>query len=66
MTPDQSAELARWILLDFLWGLSGAMAWDLIKVGMARAIAVAVGVLARHQRIAAARKRAEDAFFESQ
>lgn len=67
MTADQSIEFFRWMmLLALLGGFLGALAWDLVKVGLSRGTAAIAEVLARRQRIAAARKRAEDSFFESQ
>ena len=66
MTADQSIEFVRsTMLLALLGGLLGAMAWDLVKVGLSRGTAAIAEVLARRQRIAAARKRAEDSFFEA-
>lgn len=67
MTAEQATEFVRLMLLESLiGGLLGAIAWDAIKSGSAAFISGVSELLARRQRIAAARKRAEDSFFESQ
>lgn len=58
MTPDQAAQFLRWMMLmALLGGFLGAMAWDVIKVEIARVIAFLANALARRQRIKAARAR---------
>lgn len=58
MTNEQAAEFLRWMMLMALvGGFLGAMAWDVIKVEIARLIAFLANALARRQRIKAARSR---------
>jgi len=58
MTAEQATEFVRLMLLESLiGGLLGAIAWDAIKSGSAVFISGVSELLARRQRIKAARSR---------
>lgn len=58
MTAEQATEFVRLMLLESLiGGLLGAIAWDAIKSGSAAFISGLSELLARRQRIKAARSR---------
>ncbi len=58
MTADEASQFLRWMMLmAMVGGFLGSMAWDVIKVEIARLIAFLANALARRQRIKAARSR---------